>query len=169
MRKRQAFTVIELVITIIVVAIISTSAYVSISNSQKSLKLRAAAEKIAFDLGYTRNLALSAAKWYGISFAANPTNTYTIYETDGATDTTIVNPARRGEPFVVDISADFNNTIIQSCDLAGGSKIEFSPLGVPYDDKAGTALATTGEVVVSYSGMTRTIRVDANTARIIVQ
>ena len=98
---------IELVVVLVVLGVIAV--FVSISlNSNKAVKLHAGAEKVAADLQYVRNLALSTAKWYGISFAVDPANTYTVYETDGTTDTVIENPANLGKDFMIDLMNIFS-------------------------------------------------------------
>lgn len=165
--KNKGFTVIELVTILVVVGIMAVFAFIAL-NPHKGVKLDAAAKKVAADLMYTRNLAFSTAKWYGVSFEVEPANTYTVYETDGITDTVIPNPSQPGRDFVVDLYDYYEGVSINSVNIGGGSKVEFSPLGIPYNDKSGSAITGTGVVTIEYSGLTKTIQITPNTGRISV-
>ena len=163
--KIRGFTVIELVVIIAVIGILSVVGFIAL-NPYKGIKLEAAARKVAADLQYNRNLALSTAGWYGVSFEVDPSNTYRAYETDGATDTPIENPAQVGKDFVVDLHDYYSGVTINSVNIAGGNKVEFHPLGTPYDDKNGSPIATTGIITIGYAGLTRTVQITPNTGRI---
>ncbi|MFH1347333.1 MAG: hypothetical protein ABIH22_01455 [Candidatus Margulisiibacteriota bacterium] len=166
--KRNGFNLIELVVILIVVGIVAIISFVAL-NPYKGVKLDAGAKKVAADLQYIRNLALSTAKWYGIRFEADPVNTYTVYETDGTTDTVIENPANLGKDFIIDLNAYYSGIIIESVNIGGGSKIEFHPLGKPYTDKNGSALSSAGSIILEYSGITKEITITPNTGRIDVE
>ncbi len=128
--------------------VVATVAFISIS-SYKTHHLYAAAERIAADIRYAKNLALTTAKWHGVLFAANH---YSIYETDGATDTTIKSLMSPAANYVVDLSLEYHDVSIAALVNLGSSKVEFSPHGVPYHDKNGAALGLTGEVVLAGVG-----------------
>ncbi|MFH1683389.1 MAG: prepilin-type N-terminal cleavage/methylation domain-containing protein [Candidatus Margulisiibacteriota bacterium] len=163
--KRQGFNLIELVVILIIVGIVSVISFVAL-NPYKGVKLDAAAKKVAADLQYVRNLALSTAKWYGISFEADPVNTYTVYETDGTTDTVIKNPADLGKNFIIDLNDSYGGITIDSVDIGGGNKVEFHPLGKPYTDKNDPALGATGRIIIGFSGITKDVTITPNTGRI---
>lgn len=168
MLSRKAFTIIELIVVMFVVSIISVVVMINM-NSYQGIRLDAAAKKVMVDLEYARNLALSTAKWYGVSFEADPVNRYRVYQTDGTTDTVIDDPSAPGKTFLVTLSTYFSGVKIQSTSLEGGSKIEFSPLGTPYQDKNGTAFSSHGIVTLSFNSLTKTVRITPNTGRTFVQ
>ena len=161
---KKGVTLIELIIVLLIVGILSSLTYIAFS-SQNVLRLDAAARKVAVDLMYVRNLSLSMAKWYGVSFEANPANSYTAYETDGSTDTIIPDPSR-GDNFVVNLFQQFGQTKISSINIGAGKKVEFHPLGIPYTDKNGLAITTTGLISLEYAGAYRTVAITPNTGNI---
>jgi hypothetical protein len=118
---------------------------------------------------YARNQALSLAKWIGISFEVDPVNTYSVYQTDGTTDTVVENPSRLGTDFVIDLHDYYSGVKINAVNVSGGSQVEFHPLGTPYNDRAGAAISTEAVVTLEYQGLTRTVRITPNTGRMIVQ
>lgn len=148
MRHFTGHTLIELVMVTALLGIIAFVAFISIT-SYKTHHLYAAAERLANDLRYAKNLALTSARWHGVSFSGS---TYTLYETDGATDTNIKNPAKPAEDYVVNLLADYDDVSISALVNLSGSKIEFSPSGVPYNDKNGSALAAAGSVLLAGVG-----------------
>lgn len=148
MKHSAGHTLIELVMVVALLGIIAFVAFISIT-SYKTHHLYAAAERLANDLRYAKNLALTSGRWHGVSFSGS---TYAIYETDGATDTSIKNPAKPAEDYVVDLLADYDDVSISSLVNLDTDKVEFNPSGIPYDDKNGSALALTGSVVLAGLG-----------------
>jgi prepilin-type N-terminal cleavage/methylation domain-containing protein len=164
--RKKAFTLVELVMVMVILGIISAGAYMLSLNSVPQIKVDVAAKKVVNDLEYARNLALVNAKWYGVIFQVAPTNTYTVYLTDGTTDTPVSNPAKTNSQLVVDLASDYSGVTISAVNISGGNKVEFNPLGTPYDDKTGAALAANGTLTLSLSGRTRTIQITPSTGEI---
>lgn len=162
----RGFTLIELLMTMMVIVFISAYVFLSL-NPYRGVKLEAAAKKVAGDLNYTRNLAMIMTGWYGVTFEANPNNSYTVYLTDGTTDSTIINPS--GGLFGVNINQYYNGILISGVNISGGKKVEFNPLGTPYLDKNGAAISTEAVITLSFQGATKTVRITPNTGRIITQ
>ena len=162
---KNAFTIIELIIVISIAAIISVVSIVSLSGLQ-DIRLNDAANKIVSDLRYAQGLAYSNNSWYGISFQTTPSNTYNIYITDGNTDTIISDPKNPAQSFIVDIDSDYAGVSIVSVNIGGGSKVEFSPIGIPYTDKNGSPIITTGTIVLTSNSGNKTINITANTGEI---
>ena len=165
---RRAFTLIELIMVMLIMGIISVVGFIVI-NPYQGIKLDAAAKKVMVDLEFARNLSLSTAKWYGVSFEADPSNVYRVYQTDGVTDTVMDDPSQPGKSFVVNLNSYFGGVKIQSASLGGGSKVEFNPLGTPYADKTGAAFSANGVVTLSFNSPTKTVQITPNTGRIFVQ
>lgn len=167
-RRRYGFTLIELVIIIVIIAITAVVASVSL-NPSKSIKIDTAAKKIVNDLQYCRSMALTQSKWYGISFQTSPSNSYTVYQTDGLSDTTLDDPSKPGTNYMINVSDEFGGVAISAADMGGGSKVEFSPLGVPFTDRLGSSINQAGTITLVYSGQVRTITITPNTGFISVQ
>ncbi|MFC1540481.1 Tfp pilus assembly protein FimT/FimU [Candidatus Margulisiibacteriota bacterium] len=166
--NRKGFTYVEFVIILVVIAVLSVFAFVSL-NPYKGVKLDAAAQKVKADLMYVRNQAMSLAKWTGVSFEVDPVNTYAAYQTDGTTDIIIENPSRLGTDFIIDLHDYYSGAKINAVNIAGGSKVEFHPLGTPYNDKSGAAISSEAVVTLEFQGLTKTVRITPNTGRVIVQ
>jgi type II secretion system protein H len=168
MRERQGFTLIELVMVMGIIAIMATVAFVSI-RSQTAQNLRAAAERMAGDLRYTRNLALVAAGWRGVSFSVSPVNTYQVYSTDGSTDTVLADLVDSSKDFAPDVADDYTGITISQVNIGGGSRVEFSPLGVPWTDKNGSALGSAGTITLAGGGATLSVSIAPGSGKVTVQ
>ena len=58
---------------------------------------------------------------------------------------------------------------ITAVDIGGGNKVEFNPMGTPYLDKTGAALAGTGTITLSSGGVTKVVQIFKNTGRVELQ
>ena len=163
--KLKGFTLIELVMVIVLLGIVSASAFVAIS-SYKCHYLMAAAEKLSSDLRYARNLALASSKWHGAVFSGN---TYTVYETDGVNDIPISNPEREGEDFIINISDNYDDVSISSVNIASGNKVEFDPYGVPFSDKTGVPISSNGFVSLLKGGNCVVVTISPTSGAVTIQ
>jgi len=166
MMRRAGFTTVELVMILVIVGIMSIFVMISAINPYRAVKVDAAAKKVAADLQCARNLAISTAKWYGISFEVDPVNTYRVYVTDGTTDEVIEDPARSGKEYIVNLHDYYDGVKILAVNIGSGSKIEFHPLGIPFKDRTGSEISSTGVISLEFSGRTRTIQIVPNTGRV---
>lgn len=165
MRQKSAFTLIELVMVIVLIAIMAATVSVVISSYQTQ-HLRAAAERIASDLRYAKSLALSSARWHGAAFQAAPVNTYNLYETDGTTDTNLKKPEDMSKDFIINLVSEYQGVTLTAVNIGGGSKVEFSPYGVPFTDKNGSAIAAAGVITLSGNGSTVTAVISPESGRV---
>lgn len=163
------FTIIEVSVAMAVIGALVVFAVVGITSAINSFKFNSAVAQVMFDIRYAQHLARTRNGWYGIRFQANPTNQYNVYQTDGTTDTNVTDPANPAQDLVVNVSSDYGGVTISAVNIAGGSQVEFNPLGTPYDDMAGSALAATGTVTLSLGGSTKVIQIIKNTGRVELQ
>jgi len=166
--KSSGFTIMELVIVMIAVGILSVVTIVATTRAIRQIQLGSATDKMVSDLRYAKSMASGTAKWYGISVEVSPLNQYTIYTTTGTRDTVAANPAKFQSNFIINLNTDYG-VVIGSVNIAGGKKVEFSPLGTPYDDRYGTALTADGVITLSKESISRTILISPNTGRIFIQ
>jgi len=162
-------TLFEIVLVLLIVAALSVYAAINIFGAATTFKLNSAAAKIIADITFTQHSARTHNSWYGIRFQADPTNQYSVYETDGITDTNLADPVNPSQQMVVDVATQFKGVVISAVNIAGGDKVEFNPRGVPYDDFFGAPLAASGTVTISVDGSQKVIQIMKNTGRVGVQ
>ncbi|MFC1571385.1 Tfp pilus assembly protein FimT/FimU [Candidatus Margulisiibacteriota bacterium] len=167
MKSQRAFTLIELVMVIALLGILAVASFVAIGSFQ-SQHLNAAAERVAADLRYAKNLALTKTVWHGVIYNTG-TEVYEIYQTDGTTDTLIKKPEDLNQDFSVDLDNDYDGVGISSADIDSGSKVEFDPYGVPFTDKNGNAITSVGIITLSGGGSSVTVRIAPETGRVYIQ
>ncbi|MBI5078653.1 hypothetical protein HZB08_01345 [Candidatus Saganbacteria bacterium] len=168
MANRRGFTFVELVMVFLAVGVLSVVSMAAIGNVMRGIQLSNATDKLASDLRYAQSSASGTGVWYGVSFEADPVNRYRLYTTDGTTDAVVEDPAKLGNNFMVDLNTTFN-VLVSSVSIGGGAKVEFSPLGTPYNDKNGSAISNEGVVTLIRGSSTRTVRVTPNTGRVYIQ
>ncbi len=168
MSARKAFTVTELVMVMIIMGIMSVIVIIVIANAMRGMQLASAADKLVSDLRYAQTMANGTGTWYGISFEAAPTNTYTLYTTTGTVDTVIEDPGKRGSSFSVNVNSNFG-VDISNVTVEAGNKIEFNPLGTPYTDKTASAISSEASVRLSQGSSSRTVRIAPGTGRVYLQ
>ncbi len=167
-REEQGWTLIELVVVILILAILGSFVTLSLQG-YGSVKLNNAVDKVVGDLRYAQQLAISTQSRHGLT--VNSTSQYTIHR-NGTPDAAIQNPVNLGTNFVV------NFDTYQQGQLAGvvftaaapfcggaGSVMEFNSIGAPTDTN-GTLLACTSTITLSYSGSTRQITIAPNTGNL---
>lgn len=167
--KGAGFTLMELCMVMAAIGAMAVVATVAVTGSIGTFKFSAATSKVINDLRYAQHMARTHNAWYGINFSADPTNSYTLYLTDGVNDTTQNDPANMANPFTIQVAQDYGAVTISAVNIAGGTKVEFSPMGVPYNDMNGTALAAAGTITLSNGGTNRVIQILSTTGRVELQ
>ncbi|MBI5699930.1 prepilin-type N-terminal cleavage/methylation domain-containing protein [Candidatus Saganbacteria bacterium] len=168
MKNRRGFTLIEAASVIVILMILAVGSFVYIGFTN-GIKLDAAANKLAADIRYAQSRAMSYTVWHGVIFNVNPTNTYSVYSTDGSTDTVVEDPAKLASNLTVNLNTAYGATINSVSIQEGGNKIEFSPLGAPWTDKNGMLLSSEAGVVIGLAGQTKTITITQNTGKVNVE
>lgn len=174
-RSDKGFTLIELVLIMMLLVILAAAGAVSLQRYGE-IKLNSAARRLASDMRFAQQLAMTRQVRHGVIFnltvSGTPAaNTYTVFqENSPSTDTPARNPARGGDMTVnYNTDARFQGVTITSpsfCVGAGCNEtLEFNALGVA-TDSSGTQL-TSGSVTLNYSGATsKTVTVIPATGKV---
>lgn len=121
--KKNGFTILEMILTIVVIAILAAYAYPKFSTGA-DIRLSVTFDKLKSDMYYAQELAMTTRTNCGI-FIVNA-GTYRIYK-DGDTATPALDPGTFSD---YEITLDATITIATT---AAGSIIEFDSFGLPYD------------------------------------
>jgi prepilin-type N-terminal cleavage/methylation domain-containing protein len=167
-RNSKGFTLIELVMVLVVVAILARSVTVA-TNAIKRIQLENAADKVTSDLRYAQYMASSSSVWYGVSFEVTPLNHLYVYTTYATGDSIVADPGKAGATFIVDLSGTYSISINAVTVEGGAKKIEFSPSGSPYRDRTAAILTAESVVTLSNGVSTKTVRVTPSTGRVYQQ
>lgn len=154
-QKKNAFTLIELVMIIIIISILAVVVIFSIPTSPK---LSGVANKLMSDLRYAQQLSISRGGTSGVSF--DPlNNSYFVYI--GDTSTKATDPHTHAELLIdYDTDSNYEGVILSSTNF--GDQISFDYLGTPYDS-TDTALSSPGTVTLEYGPDTQDVTIEPNT------
>lgn len=149
------FTLIEVIIVLMIIGIISAIA-IPLYTSASSVQLKTAANMVASDLEYAKNLAMSTGKNYSVVFD-NSTESYSINDANGQV---ISHPVRIGASYIVNFATDnrLNKVDIANASFGLTSTVKFDYLGTPFDG-SGNPL-NSGFVRLRAEGNTLTVRVE---------
>ncbi|MBI1850606.1 MAG: GspH/FimT family pseudopilin [Planctomycetes bacterium] len=156
MRERggrlAAFTLVELTVTVTVLAILSIAA-VSLLTGIPSSKLTAVQVRVASAIRYAQELAMTRHTVHGVYFDV-AANRFTVFE-NGNTSDPASDPATSTD-FIVQLGTGKTAGVtVQSVSFGGSPKISFTPDGAP---------ASGGSVVLAHPSVgTRTVTVLAQT------
>jgi prepilin-type N-terminal cleavage/methylation domain-containing protein len=163
-KNSAAFTFIELIVVMVVLGIAALLAVPMFSSAADS-QLQAAANTIAADLEYVKNLAITRQMNYTMVFDP-ATESYRVQET--ATGTTIAHPTKPGLTFQVNFAGD-NRTSqvnIATTSFDGVSSITFDYLGTPYSGTGTASAMTVGQISLSAGTFATTVTIEPVTGYI---
>lgn len=168
LKEIKGFTLLEMISAMLVIGLMAVTAGPQIVESIQNFKVNAATGKMLSDIRYARELALSRHSTYGIEIdAAN--NLYKIFLLNGVNKTVINDPQRQQNmSFDFDLLPEYSGVTIGTVDLceAGGcpvTDLRFNSFGAPLDS-SGTAMASAATIPLSLGGVTRTVRINQQTA-----
>jgi len=151
-RYRPAFTLVELVTVIVILAIVGsfvggpTMAYID------TMRSGAAAARMAADLRYAQRVAVGSGLRTWVSFD-DANDAYSLFMEDlanpgKANRLALMHPLDQSTGAVQFGSGTFVGVSIDSVSINGTSELEFDSFGVPYDT-SGIALTANGTIAMS--------------------
>lgn len=166
--RTPSFTLIELVVTLTIVAILAATAVPKLATLG-TRRLAPAAWQLATHIRFARNLAMTACRRTWVEFNVSG-NSYSVYiedpDTPGRSDRILAtHPETRGDFNVILNSGDFDGIEVDTASFGGRAEVEFDWLGQPYNGM-GSLLASDGTVVLGSDSATRTVRVVAETGMV---
>lgn len=167
LHDEKGFTLIEMVITILIVIFLGASISLTLS-SLSATRLDQAVNKVIGDLRYAQQLAISTQIRHGMTI--NSTGQYTIHR-DISPDTPILDPTNLNTNFVVTFNTyqqgQLAGVVFSSATpFCGGLGVmEFNSIGAPTDTN-GTVLTCNSILTLSYGGNTRTISIQMKTGNL---
>jgi|GEM_PF-782133 len=173
MGSRGGFSLIEVVVVVLVVATLAVTMGIG-ANSLGSNKLYGAVRKLASDIRYAQQLAMTERSPYGVLFNLNLSggaapNTYTVFQQSSPLDLAARDPAG-GANMIINYNTDphFQGVTISAPSFCDGvnpcqSTLQFNGQGVPTNT---TGPLVSGSVVLGYQGATLTVSVVPQTGKI---
>ena len=153
MVKRRGFTLIEVLLVVIIVAICATLALDAIGNTEAAMRADRAAREAVTAIKYTRTLTLTTGGTYGVEFDTVNAR-FQVFQTVGTN--VVPQPMASGGTYVVNLSQRELSGATMSVSLANLSAnphdLTFAPLG---------NTSNSGTVTFSYAGVTKTVTIPA--------
>lgn len=133
LRPRRAYSLIEMLITILIIQIISGMVMVNVGSVQRTERLTRAAEQVMVALRYARILAMSTGESAGVEFNTT-THTFRVFQ--GAAATTVSNSMIPGGLYSISLatSHELNGVKINAVNIASGA----NPYRITYGKLGGT-------------------------------
>jgi prepilin-type N-terminal cleavage/methylation domain-containing protein len=165
--RQRGFTLIEVVLVLVILLVIAAVAALNLS-SFASIKVNGAARRLASDIRFAQQLAMSQQVRHGVVFNIPVANQYTVYEQDDPT-----NPARNpsgGGNFVMSFTAgEYQGVTIAStlpADGFGRRLVKFDSQGQPLGGTSAALVAGTNTVTLTYQGVNAVVTVAPATGRV---
>lgn len=159
---RHAFTMIEIMIVVAVIAILSAAAVPMLSATEHT-KLRSAASIVLADLEFAQTESIANPATPRSVVFTTSTSTWNII-TGTAPGTTVTNPIDKqpySTKFGIGRAASLSGVTISSVSLGTGNAVQFGGLGQ-------TNLTNTGTVTLSCNSRTITLSIDPTTGEVSV-
>ena len=158
---KTAFTIVELLVVIVILAIAAALAIPTISSSATT-QLKSASNMLAGDLEYAKSISISSGRNHTVAFNESA-ESYSIQDEGGDT---IEHPVKKGFDYVVSFSSDsrVGSVEIYDADFDGTNSIKFDYLGSPYDGSGGAL--NSGSVVLRSGSSSLTVNVEPVTGYI---
>ncbi|MBW8016369.1 MAG: prepilin-type N-terminal cleavage/methylation domain-containing protein [Planctomycetes bacterium] len=156
-RLKKAFTIVEIIVVIFILSIVSMIAIPMLSSAADT-QVRSAANILAADIEYAKNLAISRQKNYSVVFDIS-NNTYEIHDNLAA----IIDHPVTGKPYSVNFANEsrLSRVVISSALFDSTNTLTFDYLGSPFNGSSNPL--NSGEIILVADGYSMTIEVQAVT------
>jgi Tfp pilus assembly protein FimT len=152
-RTSRGYSLLEVLITVLIIQIISSMVMVNVSSVQSTERLTRAGEQIVLALRYARILAMSSNQPAGVEFDTS-TNTFRVFQ--GASATTVSNALMPGGTYAINL-----NTQLDVSGVKISSALISNDTANPYCVTFGTLGGTTnnGYLTLTYGLHTKTVQI----------
>lgn len=141
--SKGGFTVVELVIVIMILAIAALTA-IPMMSSGSSMQIRSAVNLIMADLEYAKSMAITRGQYYFVRF--DPvSDSYQLEDQDGV----IQHPVKKGFNYIVSFPNDsrLNKVDVTNVNFNTTQRVRFDSLGSP--DNGGTVSLQAGNMTAT--------------------
>ena len=138
------FTVIELLIVVVILAIAALTA-IPMMSSASSMQIRSAVNLIMADLEYAKSMAITRGQNYFVVFDASTDS----YQIEDQNNNVIPHPVKKGFNYVMSFPNDsrLNRVNVTSVDFNSTQRVQFDCLGSP--DNGGTVSLQAGNTTAT--------------------
>jgi len=165
-RTREGFTLIEIIVTIVILAVAALVA-IPVFSTGADMQVRSAANKIAADLDYAKGLAVTHQENYTVVFDPS-TESYQIQDDTAAV---IAHPIRPGD-FIEDLGADRRLSRVNISDVDFDSDVSnavtFDYLGAPYSGTDTNSPLNSGRITLQADSFTLYVDVEPVTGYVTI-
>ena len=173
-RRTAGFTLIEIIVVVVILSIAALIA-VPMMSSAADVQVRSAANRLAADLEYAKNMAITHQRPFTVIFdtATTTANGYTIQNSAGTIthpltqrDFQVTFASEHGITRVRVISADFVGT-----DSTTADQVTFDYLGTPHSGTAAANPLNSGTITLrdTAASFTLTVKVEPMTGYITIE
>jgi Tfp pilus assembly protein FimT len=149
--RQRAYSLLEVLITILIIHIISGMVMVNVSTIQTSEKLSRAGEQVVTALRYARTLSMTTGEPAGVEFNMT-TNQIRVFQ--GVSATTVTNNLISGGQYVIDLptQSEIAGVKITTASLVGNTT---NPYWVVFGRLGGTT--NNGSVTLTYGQQSKRV------------
>lgn len=144
---KRGFTLLEIILAIVILSILAITAIPRMNMGIQSARLEMATNKVATDLKYARDFAMSHNRRTKAAFNFTD-ETYSVYENVSGIWQILQDPSTREDFKVALNSGNYNGIVIMIVQFDGASAVEFDSLGRPYAGE--NPLRRTGYVLLYF-------------------
>jgi len=153
MCRRQGFTLVEIILVILILAITATIGLDAIANTEATFRADRAARELMTAIKYARTLSITTGGTYGVEFDTVK-GQFSVFNTTGSN--VVAQPLSTGGTYIVKLSQPEIAGTTMTVSLANATT---NPYDLIYASLGTTS--NNGTVVFTYAGYTKTVNIPA--------